>query len=83
MIILLDLLTTMWTYFETGHSLESTARELFVHPNTVRYRLKKIAELVTWDPGAPRDAFTLHMAIILDTMNEPKAPAKPRSRAAL
>ena len=79
----LDLLTTMWTYFETGHSLESTARELFVRPNTVRYRLKKIAELVTWDPGAPLDAFTLHMAVILGTMNEPKAPTKPRARAAL
>ncbi|MDP4899357.1 MAG: helix-turn-helix domain-containing protein, partial [Pontimonas sp.] len=55
----LDLLGTVWTYFETGHSLEATARELFVHPNTVRYRLKKVIEVVDWDPGVPRDAFTI------------------------
>ncbi|MDA8886999.1 helix-turn-helix domain-containing protein [Pontimonas sp.] len=67
----LDLLGTVWTYFETGHSLEATARELFVHPNTVRYRLKKVIEVVDWDPGAPRDAFTIHVAVILGSMSEP------------
>lgn len=67
----LDLLGTVWTYFETGHSLEATARELYVHPNTVRYRLKKVSEVIEWDPGAPRDALTLHLAIILGAMSEP------------
>ena len=67
----LDLLGTVWTYFETGHSLEATARELFVHPNTVRYRLKKVVEVVEWDPGEPRDALTLHLALILGSMSEP------------
>jgi DNA-binding PucR family transcriptional regulator len=71
----LDLLGTVWTYFETGHSLEATARELFVHPNTVRYRLKKVAEILAWDPGVPRDALTLHIAIILGAMSEPNAPS--------
>lgn len=66
----LDLLGTLWAYFENGHSLEATARELFVHPNTVRYRLKKTIEVVGWDPGSPRDALTLHIAIILGSMNE-------------
>ena len=74
----LDLLGTVWTYFETGHSLEATARELFVHPNTVRYRLKKVIEVVDWDPGVPRDALTIHLAIILGSMSEPnQAPASP------
>jgi DNA-binding PucR family transcriptional regulator len=67
----LDLLGTLWTYLETGHSLEATARELFVHPNTVRYRLKKVAQVVAWDPGNPRDAVTLHLGIILGSMSEP------------
>jgi hypothetical protein len=67
----LDLLGTVWTYFETGHSLEATARELYVHPNTVRYRLKKVSEVIEWDPGVPRDALTLHLAIILGAMSEP------------
>ena len=73
----LDLLGTVWTYFETGHSLEATARELFVHPNTVRYRLKKIIEVVEWDPGAPRDALTIHLALILGSMSEHNQSPQP------
>ena len=73
----LDLLGTVWTYFETGHSLEATARELFVHPNTVRYRLKKIIEVVDWDPGVPRDALTIHLAVILGAMSEPNQSPPP------
>lgn len=73
----LDLLGTLWTYFETGHSLEATARELYVHPNTVRYRLKKVSEILEWDPGVPRDALTLHLAIIMGAMSEPNAPGGP------
>jgi hypothetical protein len=77
----LDLLGTVWTYFETGHSLEATARELFVHPNTVRYRLKKVVEVVEWDPSEPRDALTLHLALILGSMSEPnQGPATPGTR---
>jgi sugar diacid utilization regulator len=75
----LDLLGTVWTYFETGHSLEATARELFVHPNTVRYRLKKVAEVLDWDPGVARDALTMHLAIILGAMMEPNNPPGPRA----
>ena len=70
----LDLLGTVWTYLETGHSLEATARELFVHPNTVRYRLKKVSQVVAWDPGNPRDALTLHLGIILGSMSETNPP---------
>lgn len=79
----LDLLGTVWTYCETGHSLEGTARELFVHPNTVRYRLKKVAEVVEWDPGSPRDAFTLHVALIVGAMSEPNPNPTPGPRASL
>jgi len=79
----LDLLGTVWTYFETGHSLEATARELFVHPNTVRYRLKKIIEVVEWDPGAPRDALTIHLALILGSMSEPNQGPQPSGPAKL
>ena len=79
----LDLLGTVWTYFETGHSLEATARELFVHPNTVRYRLKKIIEVVEWDPGASRDALTIHLALILGSMSEPNQSPQPSGPAKL
>ena len=73
----LDLLMTVWSYFETGHSLELTAKELFIHPNTVRYRLKKIAESLAYDPSEPRDAMIIHLAIILGRIAEKPALRKP------
>ena len=38
---------------------------LFCHPNTVRYRLKQVAEVTGLTPGSPRDAFTLEIALVL------------------
>jgi DNA-binding PucR family transcriptional regulator len=60
-----DILPTLMAYQESGNSLEGTARALFVHPNTVRNRLKKVTDLTAWDPHEPRDAFVLHVAVAL------------------
>jgi DNA-binding PucR family transcriptional regulator len=59
------LLETLAAWFEHGSSVEGTARALFVHPNTVRYRLRQVAEVTGWTPTRPRDAFTLQIALIL------------------
>ena len=59
------LLDTLTTYLEQGSSLEATARLLFVHPNTVRYRLRRVAELTEYTPSAGRDGFTLWVAVTL------------------
>jgi len=59
------LLDTLTAYLEQGSSLEATARMLFVHPNTVRYRLKRVTELTGYTPADGRDGFTLWAAIIL------------------
>lgn len=56
---------TLSSYLALGHSLEGTARELFVHANTVRYRLKRVSEVTGWDPLVPRDAFVLQMALMI------------------
>jgi DNA-binding PucR family transcriptional regulator len=61
----LALLDTLTTYLEQGSSLEATARLLFVHPNTVRYRLRRVAELTDYTPSAGRDGFTLWVAVAL------------------
>jgi DNA-binding PucR family transcriptional regulator len=66
-----ELLGTLWAYLDNGRSLEATARELFVHPNTVRYRLKRITELIGWDATGPREALILHAALILGAISEP------------
>ncbi|HLK02402.1 MAG TPA: helix-turn-helix domain-containing protein [Streptosporangiaceae bacterium] len=59
------LIDTLMTYLEQGSSLEATARLLFVHPNTVRYRLRRIAELTEYTPSVGRDGFTLWVAVVL------------------
>ncbi len=65
-----DLLATLGCYLDTGRSLEATARELFVHPNTVRYRLKRISEIIGWDATGAREALALHTAIILGAVHD-------------
>jgi DNA-binding PucR family transcriptional regulator len=59
------LLDTVMTYLEQGDSLEATARLLFVHPNTVRYRLRRVTELTGVTAGDGRGGFTLWTAVIL------------------
>jgi len=59
------LIETVITYLEQGFSLEATARLLFVHPNTVRYRLRRVSELTGLVPARGRDGFTLWVAIVL------------------
>jgi hypothetical protein len=57
------LLATAATYLEHGRSLEETARILFVHPNTVRYRLRRVGEVTGLRPADGRDGYVLHVAI--------------------
>jgi DNA-binding PucR family transcriptional regulator len=64
------LLETVSTYLEQSGSLERTARSLFVHPNTVRYRLGKAADLTALLASHPRDAFTLQIALVLGRLAE-------------
>ena len=64
-----DLLPTLASYFQHGGTIESTARALIVHPNTVRYRLRQVAELTGLAPGDPRHAFALRIALVLGRQN--------------
>jgi len=59
-----SLLDTALTYLELGSSLEATARTLFVHPNTVRYRLRRVSELTGIVPGEGRGGFSLWVAAV-------------------
>jgi hypothetical protein len=71
-----ELLSTLWCYLDNGRSLEATARELFVHPNTVRYRLKRISEVIGWDATGAREALILQSALIIGSIAEPDAARK-------
>ncbi len=67
-----ELLLTLWAYLDNGRSLEATARELFVHANTVRYRLKRISEIIGWDATGAREALILQSALIVGSIADTK-----------
>lgn len=51
------------------NGIESASRALFVHANTIRYRVRRIAELTGYSPTEPREAFVLNIAIRLGALN--------------
>ncbi|MFC4244433.1 PucR family transcriptional regulator [Gryllotalpicola reticulitermitis] len=75
-----ELLNTLWAYLDNGRSLEATARELFVHPNTVRYRLKRVGDVIGWDATGTREALILQSALIIGAIAEPDARGRRRAR---
>lgn len=60
-----DLLETLVAYLDNSGSVEATARALFVHPNTVRYRLRRIAEVSGYHPADARSAYVLRLSVTL------------------
>ena len=60
-----EVLETVRAVLSGGGNLEASARALFVHPNTVRYRLKRAAELTGLSVTDPRGSWTLQVALAL------------------
>lgn len=59
------LVKTIEAFFAHGSNLARAARSLFIHPNTLYYRLNRILELTGLNPRDGRDAFHLQLAIAL------------------
>jgi DNA-binding PucR family transcriptional regulator len=70
-----ELLETLDAFFAAGGVLESAARALFVHPNTVRYRLRRVGDVTGLSPLEARAAFTLRIALTMGRLDS--TPAAP------
>jgi hypothetical protein len=68
---------TLSAYLTLGHSLEATSRALFVHANTVRYRLRRVCDVTGWDPLLPREAYVLQTALVVGRLSAPSMPSGP------
>lgn len=66
---------TLSAFLEVGGSVEGAARALYVHPNTVRYRLKRLSEMSGLAPAQPRDRWTLAVAQSLGRIDRGALPA--------
>lgn len=57
------LLSTLRAWYDGGGSAKDAAERLFVHPNTVRYRLRRVQELTGRDLTHPRAVAELYTAL--------------------
>lgn len=60
------LVPTLRTYLDQGMSVARTAGELYVHPNTVALRLKKVEDLVGISIQQPEALLRLKMALMAE-----------------
>lgn len=65
-----ELLETCVGFLDSGSSIEATARALFIHPNTVRYRIKRIQDTTGYNPADAREAYVLRMAVTLGRLHQ-------------
>ncbi|TQL91105.1 PucR family transcriptional regulator [Pseudonocardia kunmingensis] len=59
-----DLLRTLQAFVDASSSVTDAARAVQVHPNTVVYRLRRIAQISGHDPRRPRDLLVLSLALL-------------------
>jgi hypothetical protein len=64
-----ELLDTLDRYFSANGVLEVTARSMYVHPNTVRYRLRRILDITGFSPTSPRDGYVLRLALTVGRLD--------------
>jgi sugar diacid utilization regulator len=58
-----ELLSTLLHYIRTGGSIQQAAEQCYVHLNTVKYRLKRISQLLHADLSLPDERFKLDFAL--------------------
>jgi sugar diacid utilization regulator len=66
-----SLLETVSTFLDEGSSIEATGRSLFVHANTVRYRLRRAADITGLTVTDARHAYTYRVALTLGRLHRP------------
>lgn len=59
---------TLDAYFEQSSNISQTARVLFIHRNTLTYRLERIAEITGLDLDNPETMLTLQLALKIHRM---------------
>jgi hypothetical protein len=68
-----EVLETVRAVLGSGGNLEASARALFVHPNTVRYRLKRALDITGLSATDPRGSWTLQIALALSDLDRSRS----------
>jgi sugar diacid utilization regulator len=72
-----SILDTVGAFLDQGGSIEATSRAMFIHANTVRYRLRRASEVTGLSATDPRHAYTYRLALTLGRLSPPDSP-EPR-----
>ncbi|HEX8221718.1 MAG TPA: helix-turn-helix domain-containing protein [Chloroflexia bacterium] len=76
-----DLLKTLSAYLRHGGNSVRTANALFIHRNSLRYRLARLQALTSLDPDDPDARLALQIALVLDAeFNPPDPKSKIQNR---
>ncbi|MDJ0394450.1 helix-turn-helix domain-containing protein [Rhodococcus sp. G-MC3] len=63
-----ELVHTLRTFIASEANRRASAKSLYVHPNTVDYRLKRIEQLTGVDPLSSAGLMSLHAALVVDSL---------------
>lgn len=77
-----SLLATLRAYLENDLSPTRTAAALFVHHNTVKYRLGKISDLLSLDPRSLDDVLTIKISLMVRSLDPDGFDRHARTRGA-
>lgn len=58
-----ELINTLKAFFENNEAIKGTASELFIHINTLKYRLKRIEEITGHDLKKTEDKMNLYLGL--------------------
>lgn len=60
-----QLIETLNSFFRHNQSINEASENLFIHKNTLQYRLRKIKDMTGYDPRKFTDAVLLYVALML------------------
>lgn len=69
------LVKTLTSFFENNCDMAKTSQALYIHRNTLRYRMEKIARITSLDTSNMNDKTRIYLAIL--TTNSANAQKKP------
>ncbi|KSU57070.1 hypothetical protein AS034_21770 [[Bacillus] enclensis] len=64
-----QIIETLNTFYDAGGSINEAAEKLYIHKNTLQYRLKRIKEETGYDPRVLPDAAKFYVAITFHLIN--------------
>ena len=76
----LNLVETVRTYLRCGGNLERTASKLFLHRNSVRYRIERARGFLGDHLSEPSQWMQLEMALAIHALREPPGTSAKRQR---